>query len=47
MRLAVLMAAFFVLAGLMAPAQIKRDPDLGISETLARDRASRRKLVVQ
>ena len=41
MRFAVLMAACFVLAGLMAPAQIKRDPDLGISETLARDRASR------
>ena len=41
MRFAVLMTAFLVLAGLMAPAQIRRDPDLGISETLARDRASR------
>jgi aminopeptidase N len=37
MRLAVLMAALFV----MAPAQVKPDPDLGISETLARERAAR------
>src|SRR6266550_8438916 len=37
MRFAVLMAALFV----MAPAQVKPDPDLGISETLARERAAR------